>query len=210
MPTRGRRELAAKAVDYFWSQTYQNKQLLILDDEEDLSFTVKPQAGRSHVFYARRSDPMTIGAKRNTLCAMAGGPIIAHWDSDDYSAPTRLAEQYRLLEDSGKAVTAFHSLIFVDEAARVAAMYTGDPDDVVGTSLMYRRDWWVDHPFDDISMQEDCRFGRYAYRCGQLHSIKETQALMVARTHDDITSTTRRMMIGENWKTLAYDSVCIP
>ena len=207
MPTRGRRKLAAKAVDYFWSQTYQNKQLLILDDEEDPSFTLRPHCH----FYARRSDPMTIGAKRNTLCAIAAGPIIAHWDSDDYSAPDRLTVQYYLLRESGKAVLGFHTLLFVNEETRQAAYYIGDPGDIVGTSLMYRREWWQEHPFDDLMIQEDMRFARCAAGLDQLYSCDVIEAgityLMIARTHSDNTSP--RVMIGENWQARDFDRISI-
>lgn len=201
MPTRGRSELARKALDYFWSQTWPNKELLILDDLLCPSFRFRPQEC-SH--YAAVGDRLTIGTKRNWLCIAAHGDYIAHWDSDDYSAPTRLEAQYRLLESSGKAVTAFYTLTFVDEQAKVAAIYRGDPDDIVGTSLMYRRDWWKDNQFADLDVQEDCKFGRHAYQNGQLYSVPSNDT-MIARVHPDNTSP--KVMIGENWETMPYQAI---
>ncbi len=203
MPTRGRSELAKKAVDYFLAQTWPNKELLILDDEDVPAFDIAPDGCQ---LYQNIGEPLTIGAKRNWLCAVAKGEIIAHWDSDDYSAPTRLAEQYQLLESSGKAVTAFHSMIFIDEIARQAAKYLGDPGDICGTSLMYRREYWLDHPFLDIMIQEDLCFSRHAEALGELHSA-DANGLMIARTHGDNTSP--RSMVGETWQALSFDTIAI-
>lgn len=204
MPTRGRPQLARKAVDYFSAQTWPNKELLILDDDDCPSFQWIPDGCR---VYQSMVDRLTIGAKRNLLCAIAKGDIIAHWDSDDYSAPTRLAKQYELLESSGKAITAFHSMMFVDERKRDAAIYRGDPEDILGTSLMYRRNWWMEHLFEDIDIQEDIRFARHAYHCEQMHST-DAGLLMIARAHSDNTSP--KILVGENWKSVDYDLVSIP
>jgi len=211
MPTRGRRELAAKAVDYFWSQTYENKELLILDDEEDPSFTIRPRC----TFYARRSDPMTIGSKRNTLCAISAGPIIAHWDSDDYYAPNRLAFQYTILTLSGKSVLAFHRMLFVNEEAKEAAEYMGDWEDIIGTSFMYKRDWWANHPFEDVMIQEDLIFGRYAIRLDALVSLPDQDRTIIARCHQGNTSKESKDLrnhpiLGGPWKAVDFATVSIP
>src|SRR5438128_1089434 len=109
MPTRGRREWAAQAVQCFLSQTWPDKELLILDDTDDASF---PHAAgipfpffSNHagppIMYFRRSERWSIGRKRNELARIASGEAICHFDDDDWAAPDRIATQVRLLEESG-------------------------------------------------------------------------------------------------------------
>jgi glycosyltransferase involved in cell wall biosynthesis len=109
MPTRGRHHLAPKAVTLFLNQTYEPRELLIADDEDSPSF---PDADWLNQFpdvrYFRMPKRLTIGSKRNFLVDRSYGPIIAHWDDDDWYAPTRIEEQVKVLEadTEGKTVTA--------------------------------------------------------------------------------------------------------
>src|SRR5262245_51000937 len=119
MPTRGRREYALQALDSFQGQTYPRKELIILDDSEDPSFNVYDFSNMwwfsdcSHAISTSR----IISEKRNACCRMANGEIIIHWDSDDWSAPDRIADQVERLEQSGKSVTGYSEIIFYDARA---------------------------------------------------------------------------------------------
>jgi hypothetical protein len=60
---------------------------------------------------------------------------------------------------------------------------------VLGTSLCYRRDWWMKHPFTAIRVGEDMRFFQQAQRHAYLQvSMASAGVLMVARVHDHQTS----------------------
>ncbi len=211
MPTRGRPELAAKAVEYFWAQTWPNKELLIMDDGRERSFTMRPDCD----VYLCMNGPMTIGTKRNALCVLAKGEIIVHWDSDDYSSPERLQSQYEILTASVKAVTGFYTLLFVNEESKEAARYIGDPSDTVGTSLMYMKDWWEKHPFEDVMIQEDIGFARVAYQHDQLHAVPSDDSI-IARVHQGNTSPDSsidrllqkaKSIVGENWQTVEFQPI---
>lgn len=190
LPTRGRQKWAAQALTCFLDQTYPAKQLIILDDEEDPSFPDPPDL--DDVCYFRSPGHLSIPRKRNTCCEMSDTEMICHWDSDDYSAPTRIADQVKLLEESGKAVAGFHSLLFYVEQTRQAFKYTNDKTFALGTSLMFKKSFWLQHPFRQDpnalpGVGEDSVFVKAALNAGELISVDAGQ-LMVARIHDSNTS----------------------
>ncbi len=88
--------MVRRAVNCFHSQTYENKQLLILGDGfekyKDQGVDVWPLSGFEK--------PRSIGALRNLANGLSEGDILAHFDSDDWSHPNRVAEQVSLLTSS--------------------------------------------------------------------------------------------------------------
>jgi glycosyltransferase involved in cell wall biosynthesis len=91
LPTHDRRPFVALAVRSFLDQDYPRKELVVIDDgKEPVGDLVEGLPG---VHYARLNTRTTIGAKRNLACRLAGGEIVAHWDDDDWYAPSRLRYQ---------------------------------------------------------------------------------------------------------------------
>ncbi len=89
-PTYNRPERHENLYKAFLHQTYENKELLVLDDSPSPSpfFT---NLDDPRVKYQNLSCRATIGYKRNALIGMASGEIIAHFDDDDYYAPNYLS-----------------------------------------------------------------------------------------------------------------------
>lgn len=181
--------MARQAVECFLAQSYANKELIILDDLEDRSFV----AGSScfeftavpilYYLSATRSIP----EKRNAANALAFGDVILTVDSDDWSDPARMADQVRLLEQSGKSCVGYHSMLFAHSDGKVYK-YIGAPDYAIGTSLTYTKQWWLDHPFPtEKNIGEDNAMVRSAQLAHQIVSV-DAGALMVARIHPDCTS----------------------
>lgn len=187
--TRGRQRWAEQALACFQSQTYEPKALLILDDADDPSFPTPPDY--HNVAHGLMEKRLTIPDKRNLAAEMAKSDYICHFDSDDHSEPTRISDQVRLLEESGRSVCGFHSLLFYEEQSGRAYKYVGDHQYSLGTSLMYLKSWHKDHPFrpghPDPNVGEDNAFVKEAREAGQLIAVDGGQ-LMVARTHQDNTS----------------------
>jgi hypothetical protein len=173
-------------MNSFVMQTYASKQLLILDDRQDPSFSEVPRL--PSVSYLR-SDSRSIAEKRNILCSLSAGDLVCHWDDDDFSAPERIADQVKRLEESGKAVTGFCSMLFYEGQPERAAKYVNDCNYALGTSLLYRREWAIEHPFRlaENAWGEDNNFVNDARSAGDLISVDAGQ-LMVARAHPGNTS----------------------
>jgi glycosyltransferase involved in cell wall biosynthesis len=192
LPTRGRSAWAAQALQCFLSQDYPNKELVVIDDADDLSFPEPPQL--EGVRYLRNATRLTIAQKRNQVCAEASGDVIMHVDSDDWSAPERMWFQHQLMMDSGKAVCGFRTLLFYDEHARQAWRYEGRSDYALGTSLAFTKDFWAAHPFQEWRRPGELRLTgsdnvmvKAAADAGQLLTVPGRQ-MMVARIHQGNTS----------------------
>lgn len=97
-----------------------------------------------------------IGSKRNKGCELARGDAIAFFDDDDFSSPGRVADQVARMEATGKPVTGYHTLRFTD-GRRWWQYYLRD-EYALGTTLMFRKDFWQTHRFPDIQIGEDTDF----------------------------------------------------
>lgn len=192
--TRNRREWLPKAIKCFQKQTYANRELLILADGDDVRDLV-PDDDRIRLVHLE-GHPQ-VGDKRNIGCELARGDIVAHWDDDDYSAPGRLADQLQRLSESGKAVTGYYSMRFTDGGRWW--MYRGHQYYALGTSLLFRRDWWMKNRFPLLHIGEDNGFVNHAYSQGEFVSA-EAGDLMHATIHPGNTSP--RSCSGNQWREL--------
>ena len=123
---------------------------------------------------------MKIGPKRNLACENAEGEIIVHFDSDDWSAPSRIRDQVERLLASGKAVSGYHSMLFWDGTE--GFKFKGSADYSLGTALCYRKSFWQKHPFvsEDHKRWEDNVFVQDARNDNEIVAV-DAGSLMVAR-----------------------------
>jgi glycosyltransferase involved in cell wall biosynthesis len=183
MPTRNRPGFVRAAIDCFLRQTYQEKELIILDDS-DAPGSVEIDSAWPIKYVLDERKPL--GAKRNDCCELAIGEIICHLDDDDYSTPDRIEFQVALLEQSKKPVTGFGVMYFWDTIHKAARLYrSGNPGYVCGTSLCYRRDFWETHKFKEIAEKEDNAFVDPILK--QIAASNDPSH-MVARIHESNTS----------------------
>lgn len=162
--TADRQALTDRAVKCFVAQTYPEKELLIFDtgatpyrlpvgiQAKDITIMRPSVCDKPEEFRA-----MKIGTLRNMANRMAAGAdIIAHWDSDDWSAPERLAIQVPALRMHPKyKAVGFHNLLFLDSRARprvprMTPVWEYDyrrGDQALGTSLVYWRRTWEKQAF---------------------------------------------------------------
>lgn len=211
MPTRGRAQFVDRALECYHSQTWQNRELLILDDAEARSFRTPPQGVRYEVLQQRYQ----IGPKRNLCCSRAQGEIICFWDDDDWSAPERMERQVALLlEKPWLEVVGFNEMEAVSENGRTYLFKAHDSRYALGTSLMFRKAYWRQHPFPDRKIGEDTNWTNEArgQRDSQGRPIIEAvpaNGLMWFSNHPGNTSprqlsvaqyTLRDCMEGHDWQ----------
>lgn len=181
MPTWNRRAFIPAALDCFMRQTYDNRELVILDDgTEPVQDLLPAKDTRVRYFFENRR--RITGDKRNRVNSLAKGSIICHWDDDDWSADNRLEFQVDLLLKSGKPVTGFSDLLFWDEKERLAKRFVSSMKGYAcGTTLCYKKDFWVIHQFRPRHESSDNDF---VYPIlNQIAASKDTR-YMVARIHN--------------------------
>jgi hypothetical protein len=101
------------------------------------------------------------------------------------------------LEETGKSVTGYHSIRFTD--GEHWWQYSGTPNYSVGTSLLYRREWWKRNRFRSVQIGEDNQFVAVASAAGEL-ATADAGDLMHATIHRGNTSP-RKM--GSAWTAIS-------
>lgn len=185
--TRNRRHWLPCAIQSAQYQTYKNREILIVADGDSVADLVPNDPSIRLVQLDRY---LEIGPKRNLGCSHARGGIIANWDDDDWSHPERLADQIARLIASGKDVTGYDAMRFTDGTnwwqfwAPRNVVGVGRP---LGTSLVFRKEWWMRNPFPSVHVGED---GTFADVAREQNALITTEAgeLMYATIHPENTS----------------------
>jgi glycosyltransferase involved in cell wall biosynthesis len=159
MPTFDRRAFVPQAVRYFLRQDYPAKELIVVDDGPEPVSDLLPADPR--IVYHRVEAQMVLGAKRNLACDLARGPIIVHWDDDDWSSPDRVSVQVAALTGNGADVCGVASLLYYDPVHSSAWRFTWPSAQrpwAAGPSLCFTKELWRRSPFPEVTIGEDTRF----------------------------------------------------
>lgn len=92
-PTRNRHHMLDRLITMFMSQTWTNKELIIIDDSitpYHLPGNLPPYIKYYHIKVKR---PLSIGNKRNKAIQYANGSYIAFMDDDDFHGKNRISTQ---------------------------------------------------------------------------------------------------------------------
>ena len=119
MVTADRPELCKRAIISFNAQTYENKELVVLDNGKApmQSLLENVPSSQLRYEYVQNNEATTIGELRNRSLEMVSGDVVVpQWDDDDWSAPQRLDTQYdALVKNEADAVTLYATLTHVDD-----------------------------------------------------------------------------------------------
>jgi len=188
LPTRGRPEMALRALGCIVTQQWRDLEILVLDDLNNPSF---PDGLSVKFIDYYRWDEASLGSKLKLACTVATGEYIVHFHDDDYSAPIRVADQVARLEASGKAVTTYRNLRYTD-GRRIWINHNWPGG--FGTSLCHRRDWSDYHSFPSCE-SEDWEFVAAAMRANQHIAGEAGDTMLVRITHN--------ANVGANWEEIA-------
>ena len=157
MPTCNRRAFLPEALACFAVQDYPNLELIVVDDGSDSIADLLPADPR--VRYFRLSSKLNTGAKRNFACEQARGAFIAHWDDDDWYAPSRIRTQIEAMRGAHWQVSGSTTMFYLHRDREQAFRYTyrGSGRAWLGAPL-FTRAAWQRHRFDEIQVGEDVRF----------------------------------------------------
>jgi glycosyltransferase involved in cell wall biosynthesis len=118
IPTFNRAELLTGAIRSVLNQTFQDFEVLIVDDgSSDTTPDVVKSFDDNRIHYVRHTAPRGGAAARNTGIARAGGEYVAFLDDDDEWFPHKLASQMAVMRRSEPEVAAIYSGYFIVERA---------------------------------------------------------------------------------------------
>ena len=115
--THDRVHMLRRSVGCFLAQTHPARELIILHEDVD-SATREYVEALAHPMIRRLEVPslphIRLGAKRNLMVQASLGRYVATWDDDDWHAPTRLAEQLHVINESGAGACVLQHLVVHD------------------------------------------------------------------------------------------------
>jgi len=118
IPTFNRAELLPIAIRSVLNQTFQDLEILIVDDgSSDTTPAVVKSFDDDRIHYIRHPKPRGGAAARNTGIAHSRGEYVAFLDDDDEWYPHKLARQMELMRRSEAGVGAIYCGYFVVERA---------------------------------------------------------------------------------------------
>jgi glycosyltransferase involved in cell wall biosynthesis len=100
----GRLDYFRESFRCYVSQTYKNKELVIVTDAglEYKDQIASITAGHENIRLVFLTGKYTLGALRNISMAVCEGDIFVQWDDDDFNTPDRLFIQFAYLSKSNK------------------------------------------------------------------------------------------------------------
>jgi glycosyltransferase involved in cell wall biosynthesis len=203
MPTANRRTFVSIAIARFLSQSYEHKELVILDNGSDSIEDLVPVDSR--IRYYRETNLRKIGSVRNRACELSRGDFIAHWDDDDWYPSDRLERQIQQLTANAAELCGTSRLYFIDEQRACAWEYaeSGSRPWIAGSSLVYRKTLWQSQPFPEVPVGEDTLFVARLPR-KIVHDMADP-TLCVATVHRGNTSP--KHPGGTRWRSVPFEHI---
>ena len=115
--TRSKKNLLERAIRCFKSQTYINKELIVVYETGDFAAkTIKNITNDKDIFFIeiKSSPKLTLGELRNISIQQCNGYYFCQWDSDDWYHPKRLEIQLNALLSANKKVCLLSRWILFD------------------------------------------------------------------------------------------------
>lgn len=119
MPSYNTAKYIAETVQSVLAQTYQNWELIIVDDcsTDDTDEVVKPFLSDSRIRYLKNEKNSGAAVSRNRALREAKGKWIAFLDSDDLWMPEKLEKQIAFMKENGYHFS-YTDYMEIDEASR--------------------------------------------------------------------------------------------
>lgn len=140
MPTWNTERFIAEAIQSVLNQTYQNWELLIVDDcSTDNTEQVVASFKDDRIKYFHNEESCGAALTRNRAMREAQGEWIAFLDSDDLWMPEKLEKQIAFMRENGYTLS-FTEYEKIDEESKPLNMYVSGPEKV-DKRKMYHYDY---------------------------------------------------------------------
>jgi glycosyltransferase involved in cell wall biosynthesis len=144
-------------------QTYQDRELILLDDDPESSEDMLPKDER--IRYVRVPYRTVLPVKMNKGITMARGPYIQKMDDDDYYPPTFLETMVKTIPPSGEPFISAAGCSLCLIAGIGKLKFTGY-EWFLGATLFFPKAVWEKIPFDE-SVAPECD---YKFWCDHMNA----------------------------------------
>ncbi|MDN5286018.1 MAG: hypothetical protein JWR38_2292 [Mucilaginibacter sp.] len=181
--TKNRPALLRRAISCFNKQTYVNKELLIVFEEEDsLTEEVVNETSSKKIIAIKIPGRLnlTLGALRNLGISKANGELICQWDDDDWYHMGRLEFQQAVIRDTGMKGCILTQWIIYDEKFKkaylsISRLWEG--------SLMCSKEQLQEHKYANKKKSEDSDLVNYLFNNHYLFPLDEVPNLYIYTYH---------------------------
>jgi len=183
--TRKKPELLQRSIECFLDQTYSNKELIILYEDDDLDtgrFVAKgfqPETG-IRLFRVPSYPKMTLGQLRNLAIKAARGEFICQWDDDDWYHMSRLEQQYTKLSNERRHGSILTKWMVFD--CFTATAYLSNVRLWEG-SILCRKSVLQQKEYEDKPLGEDTATIEYLASIDSLYLMDEMPGLYIYVYH---------------------------
>lgn len=177
MPTFNRRRFLPQAINNFLNQTYENKELIIVDDGSTPVSECIPIDTR--ITYVKIAQHTSMGKKLNLGIERSHGAIIQKMDDDDYYHPSFISATVSTLHGNNPktSIVGFDCfLVLIADSGEVK--FSGEGWCSGGT-LCFFRELWNKTRFRDVSVAVDWCFLRDSQ--AEQIKIKDAELYIVVR-----------------------------
>jgi glycosyltransferase involved in cell wall biosynthesis len=150
----------ADAIRSVFAQTYQDWELLLVDDgSTDNSLTIAKSVRDSRVRVFSDGNNRKLATRLNQVAHEAKYPILARMDADDLMSPYRLEKQIKILNENKKINIVSTSVCmmtdnnipvghigFKDESFNLNDLLTKTV--IVHASIIGKKQWFLENPYD--------------------------------------------------------------
>ena len=182
--TRGKPKLLQRAISCFEAQTYLNKELIIVYEEDDLPTRQFVEANRFNpavkIIEISINPKRKLGNLRNIAIREASGTYICQWDDDDWYHIQRLEHQYQLLHKSGYQASVMTQWLIFDNTRGDA--YISNKRRWEG-SILCRKDVLQLKQYEETAKGEDTVVIEYLHSKNYIYEIKNHVALYIYIYH---------------------------
>lgn len=150
--TRNRVPFLKRAVRDFLDQTYPNKELVIVYDNDDTETNTFIQSITFPIIAVKNDKKIKLGSLRNLGIQSANGEYIIQWDDDDEYNPKRIEKQLKILQNYGKKACCLARWLIYDNHTNkryISSHYTWEG------SILAEKNMMLEYPYPDMSKGED-------------------------------------------------------
>lgn len=156
-PIYNRPEYLLNVITTFQEQTYLNKELIIVDDSDELWPEWVIQILPDNIKYMT-CDKLPVGAKRNIACQAATGDLIVHLDSDDTYAHNWGEMCVDIYKQQKTDVIGLRNAYFTKGEETWLYTCPLKQQYVLGATMCYSKSFWERNKFFPEKCGEDATF----------------------------------------------------
>lgn len=154
---KNRHEEIRQAIDYFISQDYPNKELVIMDDGNCSLERAIPYHPQVRYFFT--SPFGSIESKRNVACRIARGEFITHWGENNWYAHDWLTQQISAIITSNADIAGLEQFCFFSSFINKSWKSKGKKEGLLcEETLIYRKSFWKDNLFKNQDLSGQATF----------------------------------------------------